>query len=152
MTFSAAIKRLRSNRGEMYIDTIISVLVIMTLLALVMTIFPLFMKKYQLDMLASDISRTISVSGSTNAVDAYAIAAEYGLEIDSCEIEIDPSATKMSTVDGGEIIQLAGSFKVTVKAYSEIGLGGVISKFNVPLVSVAKGRSEVYWKELASEI
>lgn len=148
--FSRIIKRLRSKRGEAYIDTIISMFIILTILALVMTIFPLFMIKYRLDMLAGEISRTISVAGQTGLFNVEDIAAEYGLEIADYTIEFDPAAVT-KPVDDGTLIQLAGSFKVTITSYHEIGLGGVLTKVNVPLVSVSKGRSEVYWKELAVE-
>lgn len=147
---SRILKRVCSKRGEAYIDVVISMFIILTLLALVMTIFPLFMIKYRLDMLAGDISRTISVSGQTGGFDVDSMAAEYGLEVADCTIEIDPSAVTGET-DSGTIIQLAGSFKVTLTAYREIGLGGALAKVNVPLVSVSKGRSEVYRKELAVE-
>lgn len=144
------LKRAVSKRGDMYIDTVISMFIILTILALVMTIFPLFMLKYRLDMLAGDISRTISVSGQTGGFDAYGMAEEYGLTVDEYTVEIDPSAVTGET-DSGTIIQLAGSFKVTLTMYREIGTGGVFAKVNIPLVSVSKGRSEVYWKELAEQ-
>lgn len=151
--FMAKIKRrLLLPKGEMYIDTIISLFIIMTILALTMTLFPVFMKKYELDMLAEDISRSIAVSGQTNSISVEDLAAEYGLDLDSYNIYIEPSAITGTASDGtGKIIQLAEPFTVTVVTHHTIGLGGVLSKVNVPLTAVSKGRSEVFWKELAVE-
>ncbi len=145
-------RRLFRNRGEMYFDTIISVFIIMTVLALAMTLFPLFMKKYKLDMLAEDISRSIAVSGQTNSIDIDKIAGEYGVDLSSCDIVIEPTAVTGLSPDGaGTIIQLAEPFTVTVVTHQTIGLGGVLSEIDIPLTSVSTGRSEVYWKELAQE-
>lgn len=144
--------RLLKNKGELYFDTIISVFIIMAILALAMTLFPLFMKKYKLDMLAEDISRSIAVSGRTNTIDIEKIASEYGIDLYSYDIVIEPSAITGESPDGsGTIIQLAEPFSVTVVARQKVGLGGILTEINIPLTSVSTGRSEVYWKELALE-
>lgn len=145
-------KALLSRRGEMYFDTIISLFIIMTILALVMTLFPVFMKKYKLDMLADNVSRAIAVSGCTNSVSADDIAADYGITLDQCDILIEPTAVTGTTVDGtGTIIQLAEPFTVMVTTHQTVGFGGVLAQVDIPLTSVSKGRSEVFWKELAAE-
>lgn len=145
--------RLLAKKGEMYFDTILSVFIIMVVLALAMTLFPLFMKKYKLDMLAEDISRSIAVSGRTNTVDIEKIAGEYGIDLYSYDIVVDPAAVTGSSPDGsGTIIQLAESFSVTVTARQTVGLGGILTAVDIPLTSVSTGRSEVYWKELAQEL
>ncbi len=150
--FSALKRKFLSSKGEMYIDTIISMFIIMTILALVMTIFPVFMVKYQLDMLADDISRSIAVSGQTGSISVEHLAAEYGINLDDYSIEIDPAAITGTSPDGnGQIIQLAERFSVRVTTHHTVGLGGVLSRVNIPLTAVSKGRSEVYWKELAVE-
>ena len=45
-------KILRDKRGEGYIDVAIGVLCLMLVVALAMTLFPVFMKKQQLDSFA----------------------------------------------------------------------------------------------------
>ncbi len=144
------LKRILNNKGEMYIDTIISVFVIMIVLAMVMTLIPVFMHKYQLDMAATEIARMISVSGQTAAVDVDDILADYNLSVDSYDIVIDADATTGISSDGtGTIIQLADGFTVTLVTHRTVGVGGVLNNIDIPLTSTAKGRSEVYWKQLA---
>lgn len=140
-----------NNRGEMYIDTIISVFVILVVLALVMALLPVFMKKYNLDMMANEISRFIAVSGSTSSFNIDELEEDYGIELDSWNIEIAADARTAPSPDGGTKIQLADAFTVTIVMRQNIGVGGIVGDINIPITAVAKGRSEVYWKELAVE-
>ena len=103
-------------------------------------------------MLAEDVSRSIAVSGRTGIVNVEVIAEEYGIDLESYSINIEPSAVTGVSSDGnGTLIQLAEPFTVTVTTSHTIGLGGILSQMDIPLTSVSKGRSEVYWKELAQE-
>lgn len=149
--FKRLLSRVRGNRGEMYIDTVISVFVILFILALVMALLPVFMKKYNLDMMANEISRFIAVSGTTSSVNIDELEEDYGIELDEWNIEIAADARTAPAADGGTMIQLADSFTVTIVARQTIGVGGMLADINIPITSVAKGRSEVYWKELAVE-
>ncbi len=143
-----AVRQLLDRGGEMYIDTLISVFVIMVFMALVMAFLPVFMKKYQLDMAAQDIARGIAVSGMIIPQDASELSDEYGLEID--HVEIVPAAdARTLTVANGQIIQLSDSFTVTIYSHADVGVGGIISSTELNLSSTAKGRSEVFWKEIA---
>ncbi len=145
------LSRVRGNRGEMYIDTIISVFVILFVLALVMALLPIFMKKYNLDMMANEISRFIAVSGTTSSFDIDELEEDYGIELDSWNIEISEDARTALAPDGGTMIQLADDFTVTIVTHQNVGVGGILADMDIPITSVAKGRSEVYWKELAVE-
>lgn len=137
-------------RGEAYIDTVIGVFVIMVFLALTMAFLPVFMQKYQLDMAAEDIARGISVSGFITEQDAASLSEEYGLMID--RIEITPASdARIMTTDSGKRIQLSDSFTVTLYSHREVGVGGLTGPSEIDISSTAKGRSEVYWKELAAE-
>lgn len=145
-----SLRRAARNAGAMYIDTVISVFVIMVFLAFAMAFLPIFMQKYQLDMAAEDLAREISVSGSITAQDADELSAEYGIVIDN--VEITPAEGVVTKDVGNEKhIQLADSFTVTLYSHREIGVGGIVSAASVSISSTAKGRSEVYWKEMAEE-
>lgn len=145
------LSRVKSNRGEMYIDTIISVFVILVILAMVMALLPVFMKKYNLDMMANEISRFIAVSGNTSGIDIDELEEDYGIDLDAWNIDIADDARTAPMDDGGTKIQLADDFTVTIVTHQNVGVGGIIANIQIPLTSVAKGRSEVYWKELAVE-
>ena len=135
-------------RGEMYIDTMVSVMIILLVLAMVLSFFPVFMQKYQLDMAAEDIARMISVSGETGNVDIERIAQEYNISLDSYDIVVDDEAR--TAVSGtGVKIQLSDGFKVVLSTHRTVGVGGILNNINIGLGSVARGRSEVYWKEIA---
>lgn len=142
--------RLRRNRGEMYIDTVISVFVIMVFMALIMAFLPVFMQKYQLDMAAQDIARGISVSGVIAVQDADVLSQEYGMTIDRIEVVPSEDARLMASA-AGQRIQLSDSFTVTIYSHREVGVGGITGPASVSISSTARGRSEVFWKEMAVE-
>lgn len=139
---------LLSCRGEMYIDTMVSVMIILLVLAMVLSFFPVFMQKYQLDMAAEDIARMISVSGETGNVDIERIAQEYNISLDSYDIVVDDEARTAASGTGVKI-QLSDGFKVVLSTHRTVGVGGILNNINIGLGSVARGRSEVYWKEIA---
>lgn len=143
--------KIRRNCGGTYIDTVISVFVVLFILALVMAILPVFIKKYHLDMMADEISRCVAVFGATSGVDIEELERDYGIELDSWSIEIDDDARTLASPEGGSKIQLADGFTVTIVAHQTVGVGGILANIDIPITSVAKGRSEVYWKELAIE-
>lgn len=140
--------KLRHNVGAMYIDTVISVFVVMVFLAFVMAFLPVFMQKYQLDMAAEDLAREISVSGSISPHDTEELSEEYGIEID--RVEIIPFKDVVTMAVGDEQhIQLSDSFTVTLYSHREVGVGGIVGAASVSISSSAKGRSEVFWKDMA---
>lgn len=143
--------RTQKNHGGTYIDTVISVFVVLFILAFVMAILPIFIKKYHLDMMANEISRCIAIFGATSGIDIEELEQDYGIELDSWNIEIDDDARTDASPDGGVRIQLADGFTVTIVSHQTVGIGGILANIDIPITSVAKGRSEVYWKELATE-
>ena len=56
----------RNRRGEGYIDVAIGIFCLMLVVALAMTLFPVFMKKQQLDSFADEIVRQAEIVGSTD--------------------------------------------------------------------------------------
>ena len=142
--------RLKKPCGAAYIDTIFSVFIVMILLSVFVTIIPVFMKKYQLDMAAEDIARMISVSGQTEVADISVLTEEYGVQIDGIDIIIDDnSITSASPSGSAKLIQLSGGFMVMLTSHHTIGVGGIVSDIDIGLSASARGRSEVYWKSLA---
>ena len=135
----------------MYIDTVISVFVIMVFMALIMAFLPVFMQKYQLDMAAQDIARGISVSGVIAVQDADVLSQEYGMTIDRIEVVPSGDARLMASA-AGQRIQLSDSFTVTIYSHREVGVGGITGPASVSISSTARGRSEVFWKEMAVEV
>ena len=56
----------KNRRGEGYIDTAVGILCLMLVVALAMVLFPVFMKKQQLDSFAENIVRQAEIVGSTD--------------------------------------------------------------------------------------
>ena len=109
------------------------------------------MQKYQLDMAAQDIARGISVSGVIAVQDADVLSQEYGMTIDRIEVVPSEDARLMVSA-AGQCIQLSDSFTVTIYSHREIGVGGITGPASVSISSTARGRSEVFWKEMAVEV
>lgn len=71
----------RNHRGEGYIDVAIGVLCLMLVVALAMTLFPVFMKKQQLDSFADEIVRQAEIVGNTDVSGRIAqLRRETGLD------------------------------------------------------------------------
>ncbi len=146
--------------GFSYIETMFEVFIILVLLAAIMSLFPLFMQKYSLDIAANEIADNIALSGCTgeysfdiSSKDAViqAISEEYGMKLDDFLLEIDSGAISQTVSDTrGTLVQLGGKFSVTLTVVRNIKIGGIIPDIPVTLESTATGRSELYWKTLAA--
>lgn len=144
-------KRLRelfSKKGEAYIDTLISVLVIIIFIAVIIIVIPIFIRKYHLDMFADQVSSFIAVSGGTESLDIEKLADEMNISLDRYEIVVAEDTVCKPNVDNPERIQLTGMYTVNVYTTAYIGLGGVVDSIPIELSSSARGRSEVYWKDM----
>lgn len=144
-------KRLLKNKGEAYIDTLINIFVVMVFIVIIIITLPVFIKKYHLDMYTNQIATFIAVSGGTQNIDPAQYAVEMGLDIDEDDIDIeiaDDAVKKVNTAEDYTRIQLTGRYTVTVKTTAYIGLGGVVGDLPIELISVAQGRSEVFWKDM----
>lgn len=127
-------QKIKCRKGEMYIDTAISVFVMLIVLAIVMSVVPVLIKQYQLNVLANDVTRYIEVAGSSDNLDADKIYDENMIKPSNLQVD-----------GGGEKIQLGKTFSVTLEYETEIGLGGLI-EIPITITSKAQGTSEVYWK------
>lgn len=130
------LKRLRSRRGEGYIDVAVLMLVTMLVIAFAVRLFPVYIEKNQLDSFATELCREAEISGRVGTeTDARAreLVEQTGL---------NPSISWSRTGN----ISLDQEFTVTVSEQVNIGLFGGFGSFPITLKGQASGKSEVYWK------
>jgi hypothetical protein len=130
------LKLLRSRRGEGYIDTAVLVLCVMMVIAVAVSVLPVFVTKNQLDTYASELCREAEIAGrvgSETTLRAQVLTEETGL------------APDISWSKTGRL-QLNEEFTVTVTTKADIGLFGGFGSFPITLKAQAGGKSEVYWK------
>lgn len=130
------LKLLRSRRGEGYIDVAVLVLCVMLVIAVAVSVLPVFVTKNQLDTYASELCREAEIAGrvgSETTLRAQVLSEKTGLSPD-----ISWSKTGR--------LQFNEEFTVTVTMRVDIGLFGGFGSFPVTLKAQASGKSEVYWK------
>lgn len=130
------LKLLRSQRGEGYVDVAVLVLCVMLVLAVAVSVMPVFITKNKLDTYASELCREAEIAGrvgTETTLRAQVLTEQTGLT---------PSITWSKT---GRI-QLNEEFTVTLTTQADIGLFGGFGSFPVTLKAEASGKSEVYWK------
>lgn len=129
-------KTLTSRRGEGYIDVCVLVLCAMLVIALAVTVFPVYIAKQQLDTFATELVREAEITGRVGSETSrreQALREQTGL---------DP---QVSWSRSGRV-QLNQEVTVTVTYRTNIGLWGGFGSFPITLRSDAAGKSEVYWK------
>ena len=130
------LKLLRSKRGEGYIDVAVLVLCVMLVIAVAVSVLPVFVTKNKLDTYASELCREAEIAGRVGGettLRAQVLTEQTGL------------APNISWSQTGRL-QLNQEFTVTVTTQADIGLFGGFGSFPVTLKSEASGKSEVYWK------
>ena len=130
------LKLLRNERGEGYIDVAVLVLCVMLVIAMAVSVLPVFVTKNKLDTYASELCREAELAGrvgSETTLRAQVLTEQTGLEPD------------ISWSKSGRI-QLNEDFTVTVTARVDLGLFGGFGSFPLTLQARASGQSEVYWK------
>ncbi|MCL6559054.1 MAG: DUF4320 family protein [Firmicutes bacterium] len=130
------LKLLRSRCGEGYIDVAVLVLCVMLVVAVAVSVLPVFVTKNQLDTYAAELCREAEIAGrvgSETTLRAQVLSEKTGLSPD-----ISWSKTGR--------LQLNEEFTVTVTMRVDIGLFGGFGSFPVTLKAQASGKSEVYWK------
>lgn len=130
------LKRLRSRRGEGYIDIAVLVLCAMLVIAFAVKLFPVYIEKNQLDSFATELCREAEISG------------RVGTETDARARELEEQTGLHPSVDWSRTgkIPLDQEFTVTVSAQANIGLFGGLGSFPINLEGKANGKSEIYWK------
>ncbi|WP_088187904.1 DUF4320 family protein [Desulfosporosinus sp. FKA] len=130
------LKLLRSKCGEGYIDVAVLVLCVMLVIALAVSVLPVFVTKNKLDTYASELCRQAEIAGrvgSETNLRAQVLTEQTGL------------APNISWSKTGRL-QLNQEFTVTVTTQADIGLFGGFGSFPITLKAEASGKSEVYWK------
>ena len=127
---------LRTNRGEGYIDICVLVLCAMLVIALAVSVFPVFLAKNQLDTFAEELCREAEISGWVGTETArreQVLRERTGLE---------PEVEWSETGD----IQLNHEITVELTLSRNLGLFGNFGSFPITLRASATGKSEVYHK------
>lgn len=129
------LKRIFRNRGSGYIDVVVIILSVMMVIALAVSVFPVYVAKSQLDTFAQELCREAEICG------------RIGSETDSREIVLEERLGISPTVTWSKTgnIQLNEEFTVDLTMEYDIGFGG-FGSFPVTIRSKATGKSEAYHK------
>ena len=130
------LKKLKSRRGEGYIDVAVLVLCAMLVIALAVKVFPVYIAKNQLDTFATELCREAEITGcvgSETSRRAAVLREQTGLDPD------------ISWSKSGNI-QLNEEITVTVTLRKNLGLFDSFGSFPITLWAQASGKSEVYHK------
>lgn len=128
---------LREKRGEGYIDIAVGILCLMLVIALAVSLFPVFMAKQQLDRFADEIVRQAEIVGSTSVNRRIEELRE--------ETGLDPEISWDCDYFEGSKIQLNGDISVTMTCRINLGFFQ-FGSFPVEIRARASGKSEVYYK------
>lgn len=128
---------LREKRGEGYIDIAVGILCLMLVIALAVSLFPVFMVKQQLNRFADEIVRQAEIVGSTSVNRRIEELRE--------ETGLDPEISWDCDYFEGSKIQLNGDIAVTLTCQINLGFFQ-FGSFPVEIRARASGKSEVYYK------
>ena len=128
---------LREKRGEGYIDIAVGILCLMLVIALAVSLFPVFMVKQQLNRFADDIVRQAEIVGSTSVNRRIEELRE--------ETGLDPEISWDCDYFEGSKVQLNGDIAVTLTCRINLGFFQ-FGSFPVEIRARASGKSEVYYK------
>lgn len=136
---------IRDQTAEGYIDVAITMLIIFTLMASLMALFPIFTAQQSLNQTARYMVRTVELYGKADDATLHSVTEDGNFIVpDSIGIETQWHDGSAKT------IQLKTMFTVTVSKTVPIvilrpALGDPLV-INVRIFASAKGISEVYWK------
>ena len=128
---------LREKRGEGYIDIAVGILCRMLVIALAVSLFPVFMVKQQLNRFADEIVRQAEIVGSTSVNRRIEELRE--------ETGLDPEISWDCDYFEGSKVQLNGDIAVTLTCRINLGFFQ-FGSFPVEIRARASGKSEVYYK------
>ncbi len=136
---------LRCCKAEFYIETLIGILLFTMVLVIGMAVVPVIINKIRIDYAADEIARYVALSGNCDVSESsiQKIIDTYDISYDEIEIKPDTPEAYNETR-----IQLSDGFSVRVNHPMTISFGGFAYSFNINITSIARGRSEVYWKDL----
>lgn len=134
---------IRDHTGEGYVDVAIAVLILFTLMASLMALFPIFTTQQALNNTARQLTRMAEVTGSAQDAEE-AVSTLSALQPDSIEWETDWHDEALRT------IQLKTPFTATVtKLVSIVIFRPALAEpiaIHITIRAMASGISEVYWK------
>lgn len=130
------LRALRNKRGEGYIDVAVLVLCIMLVIALAISILPVYVTKNKLDTYAAELCREAEIAGRVGS------ETTLRAQILSERMGIAPDISWSRTGN----IQLNQEFTVTATLQTDLGLFGGFGSFPITLQAKASGKSEVYHK------
>ena len=129
------------GRGEGYIDVVVITVTVGLAISIVISILPVFVAKYDLDLFANEILREAEISGATGTA---GYAARYAQM--AAQTGLSPSMSFAGTQYGsGGRVQLGGNIVVTARVTVHIGTG-YIGRIPISLTAKCTGKSEVYYK------
>lgn len=143
MTLKSVLKD-KSGGSAFYTDLLVGIVIFLIVVALVMSVLPVYTQKNLIDGLADDMARYIELVGQAQDEDVKArtksLATTYGLNPDAVQIEVQ--ATYYNTA---KTIQIMDPFTVTITYQTQFGISEY-AIVPITLTGKAVGRSEVYWK------
>lgn len=139
-------KFIRDQTAEGYIDVAITVLILFTLMASLMALFPIFTAQQSLNQTAKYMARTVELNGKADDATLQSVMEnENFLTPDSVEIDTEWHDAAAKT------IQLKTPFTLTAtKTVSIVILRPTLGEpltINVQISASARGISEVYIKK-----
>lgn len=126
------LKILKTKGGEGYIDVAVLVLCVMLVMAVAVSVLPVFVTKNQLDTYAAELCREAEIVGrvgSETTLRAQVLTEKTGL---------NPNISWSKT---GRL-QLNEEFTITVTTQMDLGLFGGFGSFPVTLEAQASGKSD----------
>lgn len=136
---------IRDQTGDGFVDIAITILIIFTLMASLMALFPIFTTQQSLNQTAKHMARTVELYGKADDATPQSVT-EGGafLEPDNVSIETEWENATDKT------IQLKTPFTITLTKTVSIvilrpALGDPVA-IDVEVTATAQGISEVYWK------
>ena len=135
----------KSGGSAFYNDLLVGIVIFLIVVALVMSVLPVYTQKNLIDGLADDMARYIELVGQAQDEDVKArtknLATTYGLNPDAVQIEVQ--ATYYNNT--AKTIQIMDPFTVTITYQTQFGISEY-AIVPITLTGKAVGRSEVYWK------
>ena len=134
-------RRIRTRKGEGYVDVAVAILVISFLLILLVSVFGIIHQKQTLNQMAEQIVEVAAINGCVDgeAMERFEVLCE--------QMGVTPHITfnaKYYDEDSGKV-QLGDIISCTLTMdTSLIGFGGEL--FPIELTVTANGVSQVYWR------
>lgn len=136
------LKIIKSNKGESYFDTAISILVIMIVVVFALNVFSFLTLKMDMDYFAREMIDVATVYGTTD-ITSGEVAERYNELVE--EVGIKPTCIWEANYFNGNRVQYGDTIRLTITHNTYIGGIGV---FDTPIsVSTTySGLSQMYWK------